>query len=182
MCGIAGWVNLHANIEKENEIIFKMTDTLKKRGPDDTGFYFSKHAVLGHRRLVVVDPKGGAQPMTKKIGDNTYTIVYNGELYNTEEVRKILKDNGFSFSSYSDTEVLLVAYIFWGEECVNHINGIYAFGVWNEKQQKLFLARDPLGVKPLFYTIKDNSINLWFRNKDSFSSSNGRSNSLINKV
>ena len=158
MCGIAGWVNLHANIEKEDGIIFKMTDTLKKRGPDDTGFYFSKHAVLGHRRLVVVDPKGGAQPMTKKIGDTTYTIVYNGELYNTEEVRKTLHDNGFSFSSYSDTEVLLVAYIFWGEECVNHINGIYAFGVWNETQHKLFLARDPLGVKPLFYTIKDNSI------------------------
>ena len=80
MCGITGWVNLNANIEKEHEILFKMTDTLKKRGPDDSGFYFSKHAILGHRRLVVVDPKGGAQPMTKKIGDNTYTIVYNGEL------------------------------------------------------------------------------------------------------
>jgi len=158
MCGIAGWVDLNADIENKHEIIFKMTETLSKRGPDDSGFYFSKHALLGHRRLVVVDPKGGAQPMTKKIGDNTYTIVYNGELYNTEDVRKILKDNGFSFSSYSDTEVLLVAYIFWGEECVNHINGIYAFGVWNEVQQSLFLARDPLGVKPLFYTIKDNSI------------------------
>jgi len=109
-----------------------MTDTLKKRGPDDSGFYFSKHAILGHRRLVVVDPEGGAQPMTKKIGGSTYTMVYNGELYNTEEVRKILIENGFSFSSYSDTEVLLVSYIFWGEECVKHINGIYAFGVWNE--------------------------------------------------
>jgi len=158
MCGITGWVNLYANIENEDEILFKMTDTLKKRGPDDSGFYFSKHAILGHRRLVVVDPKGGAQPMTKKIRDNTYTIVYNGELYNTEEVRKTLKDNGFSFSSYSDTEVLLVAYIFWGADCVNHLNGIYAFGVWDEKMQKLFLARDPLGVKPLFYTIKDNSL------------------------
>ncbi|MGV8983903.1 asparagine synthase (glutamine-hydrolyzing) [Clostridium sp.] len=158
MCGIAGWINLYDNIEKEHEILFKMTDTLKKRGPDDSGFYFSKHALLGHRRLVVVDPKGGAQPMTKKIGDNTYTIVYNGELYNTEDVRKTLKENGFTFSSYSDTEVLLVAYIFWGSECVNHINGIYAFGVWNEKEQNLFLARDPLGVKPLFYTIKDNSL------------------------
>jgi len=158
MCGITGWVNLNADIENEHEILFKMTDTLKKRGPDDSGFYFSKHAILGHRRLVVVDPKGGAQPMTKKIGDNTYTIVYNGELYNTEDVRKILIDNGFNFSSYSDTEVLLVSYIFWGEDCVNHINGIYAFGVWNEKQQKLFLARDPLGVKPLFYTTQDNCL------------------------
>ncbi|MGK0466718.1 asparagine synthase (glutamine-hydrolyzing) [Clostridium sp.] len=158
MCGIAGFVNLYANIESEREILYNMTDTLKKRGPDDTGFYFSKHANLGHRRLVVVDPSGGAQPMTRKIGDDTYTIVYNGELYNTEEVRKTLLDNGFSFSSYSDTEVLLVAYIFWGEECVKHVNGIYAFGVWSEKQQKLFLARDPLGVKPLFYTFNDNSL------------------------
>ncbi|HEY8892033.1 MAG TPA: asparagine synthase (glutamine-hydrolyzing) [Clostridium sp.] len=158
MCGIAGWVNLYASIEKDDRILFKMTDTLKKRGPDASGFHFSKHAILGHRRLVVVDPEGGAQPMTKKIGNNTYTIVYNGELYNTEEVRKILKENGFSFSSYSDTEVLLIAYIFWGVECVKHINGIYAFGVWNEQHQTLFLARDPLGVKPLFYTIKDNSL------------------------
>jgi len=158
MCGITGWVNLYANIENEDETLYKMTDTLSKRGPDDKGFYFSKHAILGHRRLVVVDPEGGAQPMTRKIGDNTYTIVYNGELYNTEDVRKILKENGFSFSSYSDTEVLLIAYIFWGEECVKHINGIYAFGVWNEKDKRIFLARDPLGVKPLFYTIKDNSL------------------------
>ena len=158
MCGIAGWINLYANIEKDDRILFKMTDTLKKRGPDASGFHFSKHAILGHRRLVVVDPEGGIQPMTKKIGDSTYTIVYNGELYNTNDVRKILKENGFSFSSYSDTEVLLVAYIFWGEECVKHINGIYAFGVWNERHQTLFLARDPLGVKPLFYTVKDNSL------------------------
>ncbi|MBU3113801.1 asparagine synthase (glutamine-hydrolyzing) [Clostridium lacusfryxellense] len=158
MCGIAGWINFYDNIEKDDKILFKMTDTLKERGPDAYGFHFSKHAILGHRRLVVVDPEGGAQPMTKKIGNNTYTIVYNGELYNTEDVRKILKVNGFSFSSYSDTEVLLVAYIFWGEECVKHINGIYAFGVWNETHQTLFLARDPLGVKPLFYTIKDNSL------------------------
>ncbi|MGH4050696.1 MAG: asparagine synthase (glutamine-hydrolyzing) [Clostridium sp.] len=158
MCGIAGWINFYDNIEKDNKILFKMTDTLKERGPDACGFHFSKHALLGHRRLVVVDPEGGTQPMTIKVGNNTYTIVYNGELYNTEAVRKILKNNGFSFSSYSDTEVLLVAYIFWGAECVKHINGIYAFGVWNETHQTLFLARDPLGVKPLFYTIKDNSL------------------------
>ncbi|MCB2359526.1 asparagine synthase (glutamine-hydrolyzing) [Clostridium estertheticum] len=158
MCGIAGWINLYANIEKENRILFKMTDTLKQRGPDAGGFHFSKHALLGHRRLVVVDPEGGSQPMTRKIGNNTYTIVYNGELYNTEDIRKVLKENGFSFTSYSDTEVLLVAFIFWGAECVKHINGIYAFGVWNETHQTLFLARDPLGVKPLFYTLKDNSL------------------------
>ena len=158
MCGIAGWINFYGNIGKDDKILFDMTDTLKERGPDAYGFHFSKHALLGHRRLVVVDPEGGSQPMTRKVGNNTYTIVYNGELYNTEDVRKTLKNNGFNFSSYSDTEVLLVAYIFWGEECVKHINGIYAFGVWNETHQTLFLARDPLGVKPLFYTIKDNSL------------------------
>ncbi len=158
MCGIAGWINLSDNIENKKEIIFKMTDTLKKRGPDDCGYFFSKHALLGHMRLTVIDPEGGSQPMTRIIGDSSYTIVYNGELYNTEDLRKILKENGFYFQCYSDTEVLLTSYILWGEDCVKYINGIYAFGIWDEKKQKLFLARDPLGVKPLFYTLKDNSL------------------------
>lgn len=154
MCGIAGFIDLKNNIEDYKDIIHKMTETLERRGPDDSGFYYSQNAMLGHRRLVVVDPSGGAQPMKKSAGNNNYIIVYNGELYNTEEIRSILKDNGFTFKSYSDTEVLLTSYIMWGEDCVKHINGIYAFGIWDENNKKLFLARDPLGVKPLFYTIK----------------------------
>ncbi|MDP4177072.1 MAG: asparagine synthase (glutamine-hydrolyzing) [Bacillota bacterium] len=158
MCGIAGFINLNSDIRSQAEIIKAMTETLKKRGPDDGGFYFSKHALLGHRRLVVVDPSGGAQPMTKTIGNSAFTIVYNGELYNTEDVRKILLGKGYTFKSYSDTEVLLTAYIEWGKDCVNYINGIYAFGVWNDKDNNLFLARDPLGVKPLFYSFKNDTL------------------------
>jgi asparagine synthase (glutamine-hydrolysing) len=135
-----------------------MVATLKKRGPDAGGIYSVKNALLGHRRLVVVDPSGGAQPMTRTLGKSIYTIVYNGELYNTEEVRTELKGLGFQFKSYSDTEVLLVSYMAWGPDCLKHINGIYAFGVWEEEKKRLFLARDPLGVKPLFYTQRGKSL------------------------
>lgn len=158
MCGIVGWVNTEKNLTNETKVIEHMTNTLDKRGPDAHGICVYENAVLGHRRLVVVDPEGGTQPMTRYIGDNKYTIVYNGELYNTEEVRKKLLVKGYTFKAYSDTEVLLVAYMEWGEDCLNHINGIFAFGVWDEKNKSLFLARDPLGVKPLFYVHKGNSL------------------------
>lgn len=157
MCGLIGWINTQRNISTEKDIMEKMTNTLSKRGPDSFGIYSSQHALLGHRRLTVVDPEGGGQPMIKTIGDNIYVIIYNGELYNTEEIRSKLKARGHVFKSYSDTEVLLTAYIEWGEDCVRYFNGIFAFGIWDENHQKLFIARDPLGVKPLFYTQKNNS-------------------------
>jgi asparagine synthase (glutamine-hydrolysing) len=158
MCGIAGWINLKEDISKNRDVIINMTNTLKKRGPDDEGHYLSKNALLGHRRLIVVDPSGGAQPMSKSMNAKKFIIVYNGELYNTEDLRQELKDLGYHFDSYSDTEVLLTTYIHWGKDCVKHINGIYAFAIWNEDKKELFMARDPLGVKPLFYTIKNNSL------------------------
>jgi asparagine synthase (glutamine-hydrolysing) len=122
MCGIAGWINLERQLANEKYIMENMIKTLAKRGPDDGNVYSAKHALLGHRRLVVVDPAGGAQPMTKTLGKNVYTIVYNGELYNTEEVRDKLKALGLQFKSYSDTEVLLTAYIAWGTDCVKYVN------------------------------------------------------------
>lgn len=152
MCGIVGWINLQVDISNQRSIIESMTETLSKRGPDDHAIYYKKNILLGHRRLIVVDPEGGKQPMTRRVGDSTYTIVYNGELYNTEELRKELIERGHYFHSYSDTEVLLVSYIEWGIDCVKKFNGIFAFGIWNEKEKSLFIARDPLGVKPLFYT------------------------------
>lgn len=158
MCGIAGWLNLKDDILKSGSIIEKMTKTLSKRGPDDENYYMANNVLLGHRRLVVVDPTGGAQPMVKTAGGKKYVIVYNGELYNTEELRKVLLEKGYSFESYSDTEVLLTSYINWGQDCVKYINGIYAFAVWNEADKSLFMSRDPLGVKPLFYTIKGDSL------------------------
>lgn len=158
MCGISGWISFRENLKLRGKIIEDMANKLSKRGPDSSGVYVSTNALLGHKRLVVVDPTGGAQPMTKEFGENSYTIVYNGELYNTEEIRKKLLGKGYIFTSYSDTEVLLTSYIEWGEKCVEYFNGIYSFGVWDEKNKKIFLARDPLGVKPLFYSIKKDSL------------------------
>lgn len=158
MCGIAGFVSLEEALYKYRSVLEKMTDSLDKRGPDDRGLVIYKNAALGHRRLVVVDPKGGRQPMIKKKDKITYTIIYNGELYNTEDVRAVLLKKGYTFNSYSDTEVLLTAYIEWKEDCLKYINGIFAFAIWEEENHSLFLARDPLGVKPLFYTITGETI------------------------
>ncbi|MBW6410078.1 asparagine synthase (glutamine-hydrolyzing) [Clostridium weizhouense] len=158
MCGIAGLVNFKQNIVLDKKILEKMVKTLDKRGPDSSGYYISKNVLLGHRRLIVVDPEGGIQPMTKIFEGNKFTIVYNGELYNTEDLRKELKNKGFKFDSYSDTEVLLTSYIYWGKECVNKLNGIFAFGIYDEKNSQVFLARDQIGVKPLFYTVHDGTV------------------------
>ncbi len=158
MCGIAGWVNKNKIIKGYVEVLSNMTKVLDKRGPDDFGFKIYDNALLGHRRLTIVDPEGGKQPMTKIYGDREYTIIYNGELYNTEDVRKKLLEKGHKFDSYSDTEVLLVSFIEWGINCLKEINGIFAFAIWEEKDKRLFMARDPLGVKPLFYTKKNNSL------------------------
>lgn len=155
MCGITGFVNFNKNIEKEIKTLENMTDTLANRGPNAHGYFVSNNVMLGHRRLVVVDPEGGKQPMKKIVENKEYIIVYNGELYNTEDLRKELLVDGFKFESYSDTEVLLTSYIKWGSSCVSKLNGIFAFAIYDKKDNRVFLARDAMGVKPLFYTIKN---------------------------
>jgi asparagine synthase (glutamine-hydrolysing) len=157
LCGIAGWVNFKNDISKQHHVIEAMTDTLKLRGPDSFGYYKINNVMFGHRRLVVVDPEGGKQPMIKTLENNQYTLIYNGELYNTEDLRTELLNKGFKFDSYSDTEVLLTSYICWGIDCISKLNGIFAFAIYDEKENRVFLARDPLGVKPLFYSIKGDS-------------------------
>ncbi|MEH7301771.1 asparagine synthase (glutamine-hydrolyzing) [Neobacillus drentensis] len=151
MCGISGWIDFDKAIKNETETLKKMVNTLERRGPDETNIWYDTHVGFGHKRLIVVDPEGGRQPMTKQKDGFNYTICYNGELYNTEDIRKILHTKGYSFKGHSDTEVLLTAYIEWAEECVNYLNGIYAFAVWDSKRELLFIGRDRLGVKPLFY-------------------------------
>lgn len=158
MCGISGVISYHNNLKNSYDIIKNMSSKLSFRGPDSEGYFIDTNVLLGHKRLIVVDPAGGKQPMIKHHLNNEYTIVYNGELYNTEELRATLISCGYTFDSYSDTEVLLTSYIHWGEECVSHLNGIFAFAIWEKLENKLFLARDPVGVKPLFYTISDNSL------------------------
>ncbi|MCM3707247.1 MULTISPECIES: asparagine synthase (glutamine-hydrolyzing) [Cytobacillus] len=151
MCGITGWIDFQKDLRKESAAVGKMADTLAKRGPDETNIWTDVHAGFGHKRLIVVDPAGGKQPMTREKHQNRYTICYNGELYNTEDLRKELLIKGYSFEGHSDTEVLLTSYIEWGENCLQYLNGIYAFAVWDEKKEQLFIGRDRLGVKPLFY-------------------------------
>lgn len=151
MCGITGWIDYSLNMVKELETVTKMANTLALRGPDESGVWHSLHACFAHKRLTVVDPVGGKQPMTITREKKQYTICYNGELYNTEELRKELLVKGYSFKGHSDTEVLLTSYIEWKENVVDYLNGIYAFAVWDHDREALFMARDRLGVKPLFY-------------------------------
>lgn len=153
MCGIAGWLDRYEDISQKAVTINKMSETLKDRGPDEDGVFLNKEygVCLIHRRLVVIDKEGGAQPMTLSARGACYTIVYNGELYNTEQLRRELVLAGYSFESHSDTEVLLNAYINWGESCPEHLNGIFAFAVWDNFAHKLFVCRDRIGVKPFFY-------------------------------
>lgn len=158
MCGITGWIDLEANISSNQRIVELMADKLANRGPDASGIWASEHALIGHRRLVVVDPAGGGQPMIREFSENKYVITYNGELYNTDDLRKELILKGHYFQSTSDTEVLLLSYVEWGKSCIEHLNGIFAFGIWDDKEQSLFLGRDRFGVKPLFYTQKNNSL------------------------
>lgn len=155
MCGITGWIDWENNLTEQRQILENMSNSMSNRGPDASGIWLSPRAALGHRRLVVVDPEGGAQPMIRQRVDKVYAITYNGELYNTLELRRELESRGHNFlSRNSDTEVLLLSYMEWGTSCVEKFNGIFAFAVWDESAQSLFLARDRLGVKPLFYTRK----------------------------
>ena len=135
-----------------------MNNTLSKRGPDENGIYIKEDICIAHRRLIVIDPEGGKQPMICKYLGNTYVITYNGQIYNTRELRETLEKSGFTFEGHCDTEVLLKAFIYYGYNVVNHLNGIFAFAIWNEGKKELFLARDHFGVKPLFYSIKDNQL------------------------
>ena len=148
MCGIAGLVGLPI----EESDISRMLATMKRRGPDTQGSYLTNCCCLLHSRLVIVDPEGGMQPMALEWAAEKYCIVYNGELYNTQEIRCTLEKLGHTFKGYSDTEVVLHAYAQWAEGCLEKLNGIFAFAVWEQKRKKLFVARDRMGVKPLFYT------------------------------
>lgn len=155
MCGIAGIINFKKNLytyKAYNTLLVRdMARALYHRGPDASGEWVGEHAAFSHSRLSVIDLMGGTQPMKRKIGEYEFVITYNGELYNTPELRKDLINKGYEFTSLSDTEVLLYTYIHYGEECVSKLNGIYAFCIWDPMRQKIFICRDRFGVKPFFY-------------------------------
>lgn len=154
MCGIAGEVSFSRKIQEMKQTVIRMNSVLIPRGPDAQGLYCTDYACLGHSRLIVIDPENGVQPMTS--GD--FTVVYNGELYNTGELRAQLIKRGWSFAGHSDTEVVLKAYIEYGEDSLNYFNGIFAFAIWDKGKRELFLARDRIGVKPLFYAFTENGL------------------------
>jgi len=151
MCAIAGILDL----PYKSNMIDKLLSTMKRRGPDASGVYSDRNCCLLHSRLTIVDPNGGKQPMTLLWKGQKYCISYNGELYNTMQVKEELQAHGHVFMERSDTEVVLHAYAQWKDACVHKLNGIFAFAVWDENNQRLFLARDRMGVKPLFYKIHD---------------------------
>lgn len=158
MSGIAGWIDCKDDLTCQGTMIARMADSLSHRGPDAQGQWLSPHAALAHRRLAVIDPQTGGQPMVYQAGERTYVITYNGEIYNFRELRRELESYGHVFRTSSDTEVLLHAYVEWGEACARRLNGIFAFGLWDEQQQQLLLVRDHLGVKPLFYAERGSAL------------------------
>ena len=147
MCAIAGILKLEFN----KGIVDRMLATMLRRGPDDTGMFAQPEICMLHTRLAVMDPARGAQPMETFWEDEQYVICYNGELYNTQEIRNELNREGHQFFTDTDTEVVLHAYAQWKEAALQRMNGIFAFAIWEKNHRRLFLARDRMGVKPLFY-------------------------------
>ena len=162
MCGIAGFYNPKMLYTKErerwNEILNHMNRIQKHRGPDDEGIYLTDGCGLAHVRLSIIDLSTGHQPMIRKRENRSCAIVYNGEIYNMLELKKELIEKGEEFETTSDTEVILAGYLKEGPDFVKRLNGIFAFALWDENLHRLMICRDPIGVKPLFYTKREDTL------------------------
>ncbi|MGH3977461.1 MAG: asparagine synthase (glutamine-hydrolyzing) [Pseudonocardiaceae bacterium] len=153
MCGITGWVDWDRDLTGQRQVVQAMTATMACRGPDDEGRWIASRVALGHRRLAVIDIEGGAQPMAAPdVRDPVAVVTFSGEIYNFRELRTELRARGHTFRTRSDTEVLLRSYLEWGAGCVSRLNGMFAFAIWDTRTEELLLARDRLGIKPLYYT------------------------------
>ncbi|HTU78803.1 MAG TPA: asparagine synthase (glutamine-hydrolyzing) [Solirubrobacteraceae bacterium] len=153
MCGFVGWVDFRRVLDDQWELVDTMTDTMRLRGPDDRGTWVEGHAAVGHRRLAVIDIERGRQPFVLSDPDGAWqtVLVFAGEIYNYRELRAELAGCGHGFQTNSDTEVIAVAHRQWGARCVERLNGMFAFGIWDAQKHELLLARDRLGVKPLYF-------------------------------
>ncbi|PTX53080.1 asparagine synthase (glutamine-hydrolysing) [Melghirimyces profundicolus] len=158
MCGMTGWIDWNQDLSREREVLERMNGRLVSRGPDAEGIWLSQRAGLCHRRLIVIDPEGGSQPMVRRYGNRNLVITYNGELYNMKELTEKLQSRGHVLYSRSDTELILASYAEWGVDAPKHLNGIFAFAIWDEAEESLFIARDRIGVKPLFYVEQEGRI------------------------
>ncbi len=157
MCSICGMIDFYNTRENKLEIVTKMGKTMKHRGVDDDGVFEFEHGVFQHNRLAVMDIENGKQPMSAIYNGFKYTICYNGEIYNCEELKKDLNEKGMNFKTNCDTEVVLYTYIIYGEECAEKLNGIFAFAIYDEKNDFVYLARDRFGIKPFFYSVVDST-------------------------
>ena len=158
MCGIAGWIERDSKMAERTKTLNAMSETLERRGPDENGLYINGDTALIHRRLAVIDRENGKQPMAANHKGVTYVIVYNGEIYNAPALREELKASGFHFRGHSDTEVVLKTYIKYKERSPEKLNGIFAFAVFRSDDRSVFLCRDKVGVKPLFYSEYDGGL------------------------
>lgn len=149
MCGICGIVSGAAGGVPDKELIWRMTETLRHRGPDDAGVHVDGQAALGMRRLSIIDLHTGHQPMYNE--DGTICVILNGEIYNYPDLTRLLRRKGHVFRTSSDTEAIVHLYEEYGEDCVQHLNGMFAFAIWDSRERSLFLARDRMGIKPLYY-------------------------------
>jgi len=155
MCGIAGYIHFEKNRPASLDVIRRMTDVISHRGPDGEGFHIGHNLALGHRRLAIIDLSSGQQPMFSD--DKKIALVFNGEIYNYIELREELIKLGHTFHTTSDTEVIIHAYRTWGADCQKRFNGMWAFSLWDEDKKQLFLSRDRVGEKPLYYSVQDNT-------------------------
>src|SRR5215510_10252143 len=156
MCGIAGFIDLQHRLSPGDAAatLERMCRVIAHRGPDDQGTMQTEDgANLGMRRLSIIDLAGGHQPISNE--DGSVTIVYNGEVYNFRELHSLLKSRGHTFQTNSDTEAIVHAYEEFGPSCVDHLRGMFAFAIWDDRKQELFIARDRVGKKPLYYTVTD---------------------------
>ena len=153
MCGIAGYFHLKEKSKPDRDLILRMVSMLRHRGPDEFGAYLDDKCVLGQSRLSIIDLSTGSQPLANE--DGSIWITFNGEIFNYVELRPILEKAGHRFRTRSDTEVIVHAYEEWGVDCVNRFNGQFAFAIYNSHKQSLFVARDRLGIRPVFYTVHE---------------------------
>lgn len=162
MCGIAGFFNPKKNYTEQKSYYTKILEDMysvqRHRGPDDCGTYLTEHVGLAHARLSIIDLKTGHQPITKTVANQTWAIVYNGELYNTQELRNGLLSKGWTFETNSDTEVILVSYMEYGADFVKQLNGIFAIAIYDPIKNMTLLYRDRSGIKPLFYSIMGDEV------------------------
>src|SRR6267154_4053301 len=156
MCGICGFYEYKTHDRVDRHVLGDMLDVIRHRGPDDSGVYLDKDVALGMRRLSIIDLSGGKQPISNE--DGTIVIVFNGEIYNFQELREQLRSRGHSLRTASDTEVIVHLYEDFGEDCVQHLRGMFAFAIWDARRRRLFIARDRLGIKPLYYLLTSQRI------------------------